>query len=191
MQPPTRTGIKRAAALTALALLLAATTLLAGCDDATTTTVSGTTGSADKTTYGSIDVADFTALDLEGNPVTADVFAQRKLTFINYWATWCGPCRNELPDFQALYDKYGNDITFLTIVEDGADNATAVSACAQYLPFATNVQPPLYPIEALNSGYVPTSIIVDAQGNILTEVMIGALGPGYSTYFDQALAAVG
>ncbi|HBE06409.1 MAG TPA: TlpA family protein disulfide reductase, partial [Firmicutes bacterium] len=38
-----------------------------------------------------------------------------KPVFLNFWATWCGPCREELPDLQQMYLKYGDRIQFFTI----------------------------------------------------------------------------
>jgi thiol-disulfide isomerase/thioredoxin len=47
----------------------------------------------------------FTANDLDGNPQSPDRF-QGKVLLIDFWATWCGPCRAELPTVKAVYDKY-------------------------------------------------------------------------------------
>ena len=41
--------------------------------------------------------------DMKGNMVAMDT---SKLTFINVWATWCGPCNAEMPSIQSLYDRY-------------------------------------------------------------------------------------
>lgn len=53
--------------------------------------------------------------DLEGNQVSfQDV--KGKYVFVNYWATWCPPCQSEMPDLQALYDKYKDlDVAVITI----------------------------------------------------------------------------
>ncbi|MDP2932391.1 MAG: TlpA disulfide reductase family protein [Chloroflexota bacterium] len=48
---------------------------------------------------------DFTLLDLEGNRVTLSDF-RGKVVFINFWASWCPPCRAEMPDIEAVYQKY-------------------------------------------------------------------------------------
>ncbi|MBR5284619.1 MAG: redoxin domain-containing protein [Clostridia bacterium] len=44
--------------------------------------------------------------DREGNPVSLDDFAGKTI-FLNFWATWCGPCKSEMPDIQKLYEAYG------------------------------------------------------------------------------------
>ena len=49
--------------------------------------------------------ADFTLLDLQGKPWHLRDL-KGKVVLVNFWATWCPPCRKEMPDLQALYDKY-------------------------------------------------------------------------------------
>ena len=49
----------------------------------------------------------FTGTDLNGNPVSApDIFAGSRITLVNVWATWCGPCEGELEDLQSIYTRY-------------------------------------------------------------------------------------
>lgn len=57
---------------------------------------------------------DFTFYDLEGNPHTLSDF-RGKPVILNFWASWCGPCRNEMPELQAAFDTYGEQIQFLFV----------------------------------------------------------------------------
>lgn len=50
----------------------------------------------------------FQVTDTGGNPVTFDDFAG-KVVLLNVWATWCGPCREEMPSMQRLYDRFADD----------------------------------------------------------------------------------
>jgi len=73
----------------------------------------------------------FEATDLEGNAVSSDVFAQSKLTMLNVWATYCGPCLNEMPELDELATEYdGADFQLIGIISDvmeGEDQSQAKS----------------------------------------------------------------
>ncbi len=76
---------------------------------------------ADTTQEQEADIApDFTVYDAQGNEVRlSDYFG--KPIVLNFWASWCGPCRMEMPDFQSKYQELGNDVQFLMInMTDGA-----------------------------------------------------------------------
>ena len=51
---------------------------------------------------------DFTLTDQYGNTHTLSDY-EGKTVFLNFWATWCGPCKSEMPDIQALYESYGEN----------------------------------------------------------------------------------
>ena len=138
--------------------------------------------------YGQI--AAFSVVDLNGESVDQTIFHEKPVTFINYWATWCGPCRAELPDFPEMYEKYKDKVTFVTIVDDGLDNATAKSMADQYLEGYVNLLPSAELVVPIQTGYVPTSAIVDAEGYLVVDKIIGAMGD-YSGYIDAALEIVG
>ena len=61
---------------------------------------------------------DFTLADVEGNPVSLNAFIGRPL-IINYWATWCGPCRIEMPHLQNTFETRGADgLALLALNQD-------------------------------------------------------------------------
>ncbi len=80
--------------------------------------------------YAAIDapIEDFELEDLEGNKVRLSDL-EGKIVFLNFWATWCPPCRDEMPHMQTFYEKYKDeDVVILGInpnqVENqGTDNA--------------------------------------------------------------------
>ena len=63
---------------------------------------------------------DFTVLDKNNQEKTLLSF-KGKPVILNFWASWCGPCKSEFPDFQKAYDKYGNEIEFVMVnLTDGS-----------------------------------------------------------------------
>lgn len=67
-----------------------------------------------------IKAPDFKVLDYQGNEVTlAEHFG--KPIVVNFWATWCGPCKYELPDFDSLAKEYGDEVVFMMVnMTDGS-----------------------------------------------------------------------
>lgn len=65
---------------------------------------------------------DFTVYDLEGNEVSLSDM-RGKAVVLNFWATWCGPCKGEMPHFQSLYEEYGDRVEFMMVnLTDGAQD---------------------------------------------------------------------
>ena len=61
------------------------------------------------------DVApDFTVTDADGNAVKLSDF-RGKGVVLNFWASWCGPCKSEMPHFQTAYEQYGDEVHFLMV----------------------------------------------------------------------------
>lgn len=60
------------------------------------------------------EAADFTVYDMNGNAVKLSDMAG-KVIVVNYWATWCTYCKMEMPEFQEMYDKYGDEVVFMMI----------------------------------------------------------------------------
>lgn len=90
-----------------------------------------------------------------------------KVLFINFWATWCPPCRAEMPSIQTLYDKFkGNDKIEFLIVEIEGD----VEGTDKFLKEQKLQLPIVYPNGEIPSnwlgGSIPTTVILDKNGKI-------------------------
>ena len=71
---------------------------------------------------------DFTVYDLEGNEVHLTDFFGKPI-IVNFWASWCGPCKMEMPDFDAAYNTYKDDIVFLMVnMTDGSRETVEVAS---------------------------------------------------------------
>ena len=111
---------------------------------------------------------DFTLKDMNGGDVRLDGF-KGKVVLINFWATWCTPCKAEIPDLVAMQAKYNDDFVVLGIsVDDTAEQIKpyAVEYHVNYPMLVGNkrldVQEALGPL-----GAVPVSILVDRDGYIV------------------------
>ena len=66
---------------------------------------------------------DFTMLDLEWNEVTLASFVGKPIV-LNFWASWCGPCKSEMPEIQEFYEQYGENVQFILVsVDDSLETA--------------------------------------------------------------------
>ena len=142
------------------------------------------------------DSVSFETVDFAGNPVnSADLFAQSKVTMINLWATWCGPCKGELPELGKMakdFEAQGCQLVGLCI--DATDDdvvATAeallADAGAEYLNLrAMEGVDEIFPVQ----GY-PTSFFVDSEGKLLVDPVVGAYPDAYTESMAEALALVG
>jgi len=111
--------------------------------------------------------ASFTVKRLNGN---ADSLAgyRGKVVLVNLWATWCPPCREEIPALETLYRKYQSR-GFVVLGIDQGESATVAGAFARKL----GVTFPLLIDDAQQYGRayaaqgLPTSILVDRNGHII------------------------
>ena len=63
---------------------------------------------------GEFNSKDFTVYDMKGKPVSLSDYSGKPIV-LNFWATWCGYCVEEMPAFQEMYEKYSGRVTFLMV----------------------------------------------------------------------------
>lgn len=125
-------------------------------------------------------------LDLQGNSIDAGIFEKYDLTMVNIWATWCGPCVNELPDLANLYQSLPENVNMITICSDADEQA---DAAREILKECNAKFTTVYGDESIRSTILqnvysyPTTIFVDKKGEIVGEAVMGALSK--DEYFKQ------
>jgi len=108
-----------------------------------------------------------TFMDMEGNKVSLDQFKGKTL-FINIWASWCGPCRIEMPYIHSLYGKLKDNpnIAFLMIATDEDFNKSK-----NFIQDKGYTFPIYHAFEGLNSSLfteaIPTTIVVNPEGKVI------------------------
>lgn len=143
----------------------------------------------------------FDTKDLNGNAATSDLFGQNKVTMINIWGTFCGPCIAEMPDIQALSEEMKDQgVGIIGIVMDTVDgnyteDQTVIELAKQivsekgvaYQNLITNKDlSELVPVVA-----VPTTIFVDSEGNMLGDAAVGSKGKDeYRQLIEAALGSI-
>lgn len=113
-----------------------------------------------KSSYG-----DFTLMDLDGNEISLSDF-NRKVLILNFWATWCPPCREEIPDFVEVYNEYeSKDVQFIGVSNE--DISTLKSFVEDY-----DISYPILIDDANIMGKwgisaIPTTFVFDKNGQII------------------------
>ena len=138
----------------------------------------------------------FETTDLDGNAVTAEeLFSQHKLTMINLWGTYCGPCIGEMPDLEILSQRLAEkDCAIVGVVvdvaglEDTARLETAREIIADTGVTYLNLFPWYTLMEDFPVQFIPTSYFVNSEGQIVGEAAIGARGADdYEALIDELL----
>jgi thiol-disulfide isomerase/thioredoxin len=107
----------------------------------------------------------FVLQDLDGEPVALDSFKGRPVV-LNFWATWCGPCRTEIPSFVEFAEE-NPDIVVLGVAVDGS--SSELKAAAKQLGIT---YPVLLATQEIKTAYgvstLPTTVVIDPEGEVST-----------------------
>lgn len=120
----------------------------------------------------------FSTTDLNGNAVSSESFAKYRLTMVNFWGTFCGPCIEEMPDLEKLNKSMPQGTRLVGIVTDvsGDENKeTAKQIIAKAGATYENWLPDEALLEYMDSHVsgVPTTLFIDSNGQIVGEAVVG------------------
>jgi thiol-disulfide isomerase/thioredoxin len=110
----------------------------------------------------------FSLEDLHGKKVDLKQF-KGKVVFLNFWATWCGPCKEEMPSMEALCEKFkGNPFIFLTISVDYEEKKKVKEFIDKHrYTFPVLIDPKCFTLDLYGVKGIPTTILIDKKGNMI------------------------
>lgn len=118
----------------------------------------------------------FSVDTLTGDTIDETVITGHKLTMVNYWATWCGPCVGEIPDLQKISEDFADKDFALVGVLTGDDD---IDGAKQFIADQKLTYPIVLP-EAFFSDHagdiyaIPTTMFFDSEGNQVGNTVVGA-----------------
>lgn len=129
-----------------------------------------TDGEREDSENGFTKAPDFTVYDAEGNSHKLSDF-EGKPVVLNFWASWCGPCKLEMPDFDEAYEKYGEEIHFLMVnMTDGYQET--LEGASEFIENSGYSFPVYYDTDvdaARTYGVysIPTTYFIDKNGYVI------------------------
>ncbi len=115
---------------------------------------------------------DFTVYDREGNTVRLSDF-HGKPVVLNFWASWCGPCKKEMPDFEEIYKEYGEEIHFVMVnLTDGAQET--MKTATNFLD-NNGYTFPVYYDKDTDAAYtyqvygIPVTYFINSEGHLIAQ----------------------
>lgn len=118
---------------------------------------------------------DFTLNDLDGNPVTLSNL-RGSIVMVNFWATWCAPCKDQLPFMQAISDNWSDK--GVVVLEVAVKENEDVNAVKQYITDNNYSFQVLFDAEAqavsdYGVGTIPATFFIDPEG-VIRNVQVGS-----------------
>jgi thiol-disulfide isomerase/thioredoxin len=116
-----------------------------------------------------IQKADFTLKDLRNKKVTLSSL-HGKIVMVNFWATWCPPCRIEMPYLDAIYTRFGQQVVVLSITDEDAFKVNSlVSQWGYHPPILLDTGSNVHKMFHVTS--IPETFVFDGNGKLVAEAM--------------------
>lgn len=120
-------------------------------------------------------LADFQSVDPEGNPLSLHTIAKdSKLTLVDFWASWCRPCRAEIPNLKRIYDRFkdkGFNVVSVSIDDEDAAWRKALAKEQFAWPNCRDTEKDIR--ETYGVASIPMLVVVDSEGKLVVENLRG------------------
>jgi len=119
---------------------------------------------------------EFTAKTISGEDISSDLFKDSKLTVVNVWGSWCGPCVQEIPELQKLYESMKDkDVNVIGLAQDAGTDLDAVKEIIDKNKVTYQNIVPEGATEdfVMNLMAFPTTFFVDSDRNIVGVIQGG------------------
>lgn len=130
-----------------------------------------------------------TMQDLDGRLITTEDL-KGKVTIVNFWATWCGPCREEIPDLIKLQDRYPDQLLVIGVSTDEGGVAIVEDFATEYgINYPVVMATPEIRRAFPGVRALPTSFVVDPDGRVV-QTHVGLINPGIFEQETRFLTAL-
>lgn len=130
--------------------------------------------------------ADFTLTDLQGKEWHLRDL-KGKVVLVNFWATWCPPCRKEMPDLQALYDKYKDQDLVVLAISDEEAAKVAPFITERHISYPVMLDPSRKVNDVFQVEGIPKSFVYDREGKLVAQ----SIDMRTRSQFQEMLAQAG
>ena len=115
-------------------------------------------------------VPDVVITDWDGKEVKLSAYFGRPMV-LNFWASWCGPCQSEMPDFQKVYEELGGEIQFVMLNATGGRET--VESAMEFIQKKGYTFPVFFDasetaVYTYGAYSLPTTFFIDAEGRLVT-----------------------
>ena len=154
---------------------------------------SGTTKQESSENGFPVNMPEFSTTDMDGNKVTNDIFADYDLTVVNFWATYCNPCIDELPELAEWKKELPNNVNLIGLLVDVDEKGSDQYKLAEKIIKETGADyQHLLATEEFDDLIsdlvgVPTTFFVDSTGKIIGEPFAGADVDAYKQTVEDYL----